>query len=584
VIGNSRATGKALFRAAGPRSRIVFLCVALLSVLLISRSLYVIYTNYFIPLYLDEWEFVIWNFKDHSFIEKIKFIFYHHCEHLIATTNIVFFLDYYLFQLAKWQIVLLTCVVNIILYFILTKLLFGSHKALFAFVVTGLVFSVAALSLAQWETFLWAFEIQLSLSLLGAVVSILITLKAAKDDFRGVFWATALFLAIGFSVFSMADGLFAALAVVALLLILRAPLRAYISPFIAEIIYGWLYVALPLRTPQIGDLALRTPLNITKFFFTTLGAPFTKSVDVACAIGALFFFAQSYAFVFLIIRPWVKRQAIDENIAALFSLSGFLLVSMAAASFNRCTFGADAAMAPRYQTVTLYLWMTFFAIMARRELNSSNIRGLQTCLLGAFAFGAWSTLRPSALADVYIMHQRITESAYFVASDALATEKLRALFPKTGEIIAPLQFMRDRHLNIFAISGGLPMPSDEEIANVVKAKALPFCSTGTVDVLTKLDHESWLASGWASDSQRRSPKWIFAMAQNKTLLGFTTPMVMRPDVEAFLKAPVRGFNLPIHSKEINRSDVPIIVVVPRDHGSPCRVNFPDKLYGASASR
>jgi len=543
-----------------------------------ARSINIIYNNYFIPLFWDEWGFIIWNFNDHSSVGKFKFIFEHHGEHLIATTNILFFIDYYLFHLVKWPIIALICVVNIILYFILTKLIFAERKAPFAFAATWLVFSVAALSLAQWETLLWAFIISSPLALLGAVASILITLKAARDDFRGVLWPTALFLAIGFSVFSMGDGLFAALAVVALLLILRAPLRAYISPLSAEIFYGWLYFALPLRTPQIGDLALRTPQNIVKFFFTTLGAPFTKSLDVACAIGALFFAAQSYAFVVLVLRPWVKRQAIDANIAALCSLSGFLLVSMAAAAFNRCTFGAEAAMAPRYQTVILYLWMTFFAIIARRALTSSNIRGLQICLLGAFALSAWSTLRPSILSDIYIMHQRITESAYFVASNALATEELHALVPKTGEIIAPIKFMRERHLNIFAISGGLPMPSDQEIASVLQAKSLPFCPAGVVDVLTKFDNDSWRASGWASDSQRRSPKWIFAIAQNKTLLGFTMPLVTRPDVEAYLKAPIRGFNLPIHSKEINRSEVPIIVAVPRTTASPCRVSFPSRLY------
>jgi hypothetical protein len=552
------------------------------SIFLIGRSLLVIYKNYFIPIYWDEWEIVRQLVSKSDTASNLFGLLIRQNEHIIATTRILFWADYAFFKLTNGPMVASIAILNSLDAWLLSSLLFWGERRSKLFWTVWLVFTASGLSLAQWENLLWGFQPQFSLVLLGALAAILIAIKMpAADDLKGFGWLAALVLAIGFCVFSMGNGIAIPISVLFLLILLRASLLKCLVTAVFSIAFVAAFFALTKGATPIGDQSLNTPYNMVRFFFVMIGSPLDGDVSSAAILGLILFITVCSLFILNVMVPSIKSRKVDRSLAGLFALAGFLFASAAAAAWGRTSLGVGAATALRYATPMLLLWMTNFSIVLRILWLSKaqpwvSRSAVSMCVItAAFATAAWSTFRPETNALMSFSMSK-TQAAYFIASGALAPAELRELYPNPSLIMESISFLREHGLNIFAERGGVQKPSADEIRSLKFAKSMHACR-GYVDETIRLDSDVWGANGWATDAGGRTPRFILATDQTGQLLGFTAPLIARPDVEQAIGARhFRGFKLPLRTVESSQGPY-LVVAIANSGEAPCRLALPDPL-------
>jgi hypothetical protein len=552
------------------------------SIALIVRSIVFTYKYHFSVLFGDQWELVKALVHDEAATKSWRYLFEAHNEHVIASSKALFFLDLALFHLTNWPLVLSTILLAVLIAWLLAVLLFWGERHSKLFWMTWLIFAASGLSLAQWENLQWGFQPQFNLVLFGALVSILIALKVpAAEGPKGLAWLAALVLAMGFCVFSMGSGVAIPVSVIFLLILFRASLFKCLFAAACGAFYIATFFWLTRGGVSPGDAALKMPYNMVVFFFEMIGCPFTTDPHLAAITGAILFVTLSGLFTYALLIPWFRRRKSDPGLAGLFAMAGFLFASAAAAAWARTALGAGAAMSSRYATPMLVLWMSLFAVLIRLFLTSrifpSNERlrqvGLWLTVIVAFAAVSWSTFR-SVNVDLAVGRvEAIHRAGYFIASGVLTPSELTELYPVPDAIMAPIAFLREHRLNMFAASMGLPLPPAHVVQVLASAKSIPSCILGSIDKTIRLDSESWELIGWISDQMRRRPQWILAADNAGRLLGFTAPLIPRRDIEAAIGAHrFRGFALPLRT--LASSQRPYSIVAITDEGeAACQLSL-----------
>jgi hypothetical protein len=562
------------------------LCFSLSAVAaaLILRSLIEIHANYFIPIYWDEWEFARELASPQNYAPSVLGLFAKHNEHIIATTKLLFWADYAFFRLTNGPLVLTIVIVDGINAWLLTTLLFMGRRRDRLFWTVLLIFLAASLSLVTWENLFWAFQPQVSLVLLFAIAAFRIAIAMLQDMSQDMFkdagvasfgWLAALAMTMGLGVFSMGNGVAIPVAVILLLLLLRASWFQIGVTLCVGAVLIVVFIILTRNSPPIGDPSLKTPVNMAWFFLVMIGGPLSSNAAPAAILGlglvaSLGALAAVYA---LVVRQ--REAPIDPVFAGLYAFAAFLCASAAGAAWARTELGIASALSSRYMTPMLFLWMTSFAILIRlcwlcpgtwRYANAVVWLGI----IAAFGAMSWSDLRPGGLDAGRSMSTRINQAAYFVASGANAPTELRQLYPDPKKIIQAIAFLRDHRLNLFSPYGGLSMPLADEIQEIERSAPAATCSLAALDQIVRFDAETWKVVGWASDDRRQTPRWILAVDAANNLLGFTAPMVPRPDVTRAIGARghFRGFEVPLRLGPVSPGPFALIAITAE---GPCRI-------------
>ena len=522
------------------------------SAAMIVRSIIVIYQNYFIVLFWDQWDLIPNLIRNAATTKSWSYLFKAHNEHVIATSKLLFLLDLALFHLTNWPLVLSTILLAFPIAWLLAVLLFWDRPRSKLFWAVWLSFAASGLSLVQWENLLWGFQPQFYLVLLGALASIIIALKVpSAQGSKSLGWLAALAFAMGFCIFSMGNGIAIPVSVLFLLILFRASWLKCLAAVSFSAIYIGTFFMLTHGSAAVGDPSLKTPYNMGMFFFTMIGSPLNGDMHLAAIAGLSLFFALSALFASYLVVPWIWRRPIDPGLAGLFALVGFLLATAAAAAWARTSLGVGAAMASRYATPMLLLWMSVCAVLMRISFVTKTqtliTQGLLWLSLAAtFWTAAGSSLRPDVVYTIGERARAINQAAYFVASGVLSPPELALLYPDSHLLRTAISFLRVHRLNIFADRMGPLGLRRNKSLNVLIAKLLPVCALGFVAQAIRLGSNSWEVKGWASDARQRTPRWILATDRAGRLLGYTAPVVPRPDVERAIGAHhFRGFVLPL---------------------------------------
>lgn len=564
------------------RNAMFLALVCLISLVLIVYSILFVRANYMVPLYWDQWEFAAALARSKQDTLSLQYLFAAHNEHVIATTKLIFFLDYYFFSLTNGPLIVSIGVATFCIAWLLAKLLFVNDRENKYFYIFFLLFSASGFSLAQWENLLWGFQPQFYLVIIFALASCLLGLKISdREHPSSRWWFAGLLVTTGLGVFSMGNGVALPISILILLVLRRyRPIKTVLYGAVGALLIG-IFIVLTRGAPAIGEPALKTVGNFTSFFFGMLGSPITSKGVIAAIFGLLLFGAYGILFLHHVLMPFLRRRPLDDALVGLFALASFLFATAVGAAWGRFSLGPGAALASRYSTPMLVLWMTLFAILFRVAMISDYRPFLRQARSGlwillALSVAAWTSLRPGNIAGASHANE-VNQAGYFLSSGLMLDEQLLKLYPVPDHINQAIDFLRDAKLNLFADNPGLSGSSWKQWTD----KPAQACELGSVEKVQRLSASAWQATGWVTNAKRQTPWWIVAVDASQNVLGYTAPLQRRSDIAKTVGANrnYRGFVVPINGTAGNTSHPIALVAIFGENEKPCRVDLPLLPYG-----
>jgi len=551
--------------------------VCLISLVLIVYSILFVRANYMVPLYWDQWEFATELARSKQDTLSLQYLFAAHNEHVIATTKLIFFLDYYFFSLTNGPLIVSIGIATFCIAWLLAKLLFINDRESKYFYPFFLLFSASGFSLAQWENLLWGFQPQFYLVLIFTLISCLIGLKISdREQVTSPWWFAGLIITTGLGVFSMGNGIALPVSILILLVLRRyRPIKTMLYAFVAALFIG-AFIVLTKGATAVGDPALKTFGNFISFFFGMLGSPITSKGVIAAIFGLLLFGAYCILFLSYVLIPFLRGRRLDDALAGLFALASFLFATAVGAAWGRFSLGPGAALASRYSTPMLVLWMTLFAILFRVTVIADYRPSLRQARSGswillALSVAAWTSLRPGNVAGASHTNE-VNQAGYFLSSGLFPDEQLLKLYPLPDRIRPTIDFLRDAKLNLFADNPGLSGSSWKQWTD----KPAQACELGSVEKVQRLSASAWQAVGWVTNAARQTPSWIVAIDSSQNVLGYTVPLQPYSDIAKAvgLSGSYRGFAVPINMASADAAFPISLLAIFGEDESPCRLNLP----------
>lgn len=565
------------------RNAIFLALVCLLSLVLIVYSILFVRENYMIPLYWDQWEFATELARSKQNTLSLQYLFAAHNEHIIATTKPLFFLDYYFFNLTNGPLIVFICIATLCIAWLLARLLFVNDQENKHFYIFFLLFSASGFSLAQWENLLWGFQPQFYLVLIFALASCLLGLKISdREHPSSRWWFAGLLVTTGLGVFSMGNGVALPISILILLVLRRYRLIKTILYGAAGALLIGIFIVLTRGVPAVGEPALKTFGNFISFFFGMLGSPITSKGVIAAIFGLFMLGVYGILFLYYVLIPFLRRRPLDDALVGLFALASFLFATAVGAAWGRFSLGPGAALASRYSTPMLVLWMTLFAVLFRVTMITDCRPSLRQARSGlwillALSVAAWTSLRPGNIVSAGHTNE-VNQAGYFLSSGLMVDEQLLKLYPVPDHIRPAIDFLRDAKLNLFADNPDLSASNWKQLTG----DTAQTCELGNVDKVQRLSASAWQAVGWVTNAAKQTPKWIIAIDASRNVLGYTAPLQYRADVvkAVGLSKSYRGFQVPINMASTHVSLPISLLVVFGENEKPCHMDMPSLPTGS----
>jgi len=516
--------------------RVLIGAISVLAAAMVAWSLIVI-CRLFTPIpYWDQWEMAKYLAAKGPF--SLSYLLEPHAEHIIATSKLLFFIDYWYFGYANRFLVGTIVVVHLLIAYTLASILVGFRWSSSKFLWVC-VFSALMLSLAQWENLTIGFQTQFGLTSLFAIHSTIFAARLASET-RTDWWAlVGLVVCTPLTVFSMGNGIAVVCCFALIAILMRARLsRAVIMLAIYALCLG---IFISQRNADsavhIGGNSL---FEMLQFFMAVLGSTFTRNFSVATAVGAVVCLLYLIEFIYTGVLPWVRRQAVDRATVVFLSIGVFALASAAAVTIGRISLGPVAALTSRYATPNILLYSSLLGVGYRNyilNVQSERFAMRLLCIFGAvgLVIACVLTSRPSNLNNLTARSDALTTAGYFLLSGVRSDEIVADLYPRPPEVSLPIQFIEQNKLNIFSPDFGLRTLGRTEIADV---KDLPVCSTMELQPIFRMDAASWKVSGRIKEVGGEKPDWIIATTLEGRVLGYAPPKKRQERGAAVFDAPV----------------------------------------------
>jgi hypothetical protein len=542
--------------------------VAVIAAILMTYSVRIVATSYIQTVFYDEWKFIRDLAETDGSFPPFKYLFAAHNEHVIATYRILQWIDFKLFDLTHGLIIVITLATQILNGYLFARIVCVGLCSPSILKVLTLAAAGLALSLAQWENLLAAFQVAFPIELMGALAtSFLVATPIPTGAGGGACWWIGLTAAFAIAVCSLGSGIAVPVTGVLTLAVLRRRVGVVSAAAAIGITMIGLFLA-ETWTPRLADIAaLQAPADLIRFAVCLLGSPFSPDPGVAAPIGVAFLAAWAITVGAIWRSRRAQRLPLDAGFAAITCLSLILLAALAAVTWRRATLGLPSAFSTRYATLTLFLWLCLPGFWLRGLLLSSLPQLLQrklaliplSCIVAA---AAWSGLRPDHLANIELFRSKVETGGYFMASGAMADAEASIIAPWRPMLEPALTFLRDRRLNVFSSRWAAQSPTAEQVGRLGVRGALPTCPEGSIDRSDRLERDVWAVTGWITDRNRREVQIVFASDGAGRLLGLTRPLEPRQDINRTLglTAGIHGFKLPIVRTAERDADVMIVAL------------------------
>ncbi|AVO45519.1 hypothetical protein C6569_10835 [Phreatobacter cathodiphilus] len=514
-------------------------------------------------LYWDQWEMAKRAATDPGSLLSLRYLLEHHNEHVIATSKLLFLIDYYVFEYTGYVLVAGVLALNVLLATLMARLTFPEPRRRRERLAAACVYGAVMLSLAQWENLTIGFQTQFPLVILFAILAIFAATGTSR--FGGTVgdvarWAVSAILAIG-AIVSMGNGI-ALVFSFALLAVLLGRRRRWLGFALLGLLIVAFVPFVVRGGPPLGDAALRTPVNLVLFAVAMIGGPFTPSFPLALVLGTLAL-AGFCGLAWSLARPWWRGEEVDVAQARLAAIGVFLLGTAAAAAWGRVTLGLEAALSSRYATPMLMLWLVVVAGLARSACRTLGDRSLAmpvvATLLVALVIAATTSLRPENFGKIRAQNERLTRAATFLLWNVPSEGEMVSLYPHPAMITAAVDHLRQARLNLFSPRWGVAAKPDQ-MPDDLRPGSLAACPSGAVESAARVSADGWSVTGWITDrGLQRLPEWVVATDSSARIIGATRPLLLRPDARAHRPARMRGFHLPLRA-EADRPSGPITLV------------------------
>lgn len=300
----------------------------------------------------DQWELVTIFEKWHAGTLGFADFFAQHNEHRVLFPRLIMFA---LAVATGWN-TLYEVAVNVVLAAATFWFLWQVIKATFdsariRFVAAASV-SLVIFSPLQFENWMWGWQIQWFLNVLGLVVAVW-ALSAWQTKNKWAAFIVAV-IAAGVATYSLASGFFVWLVCVPLLWFrkdLRPLLWAWVTA--AAVVVGSHYIGYvdPAYHPS-KLIFLKEPLNFIMYFLVYAGRPlivdFLLSVPIFIAYGVVYASALAYLF-----KKHIRQ--VTTTLLPWLSIGLYGLLAAGSTSISRLGFGVEQAYSSRYSTLSSLL-------------------------------------------------------------------------------------------------------------------------------------------------------------------------------------------------------------------------------------
>lgn len=382
--------------------------------------------------YWDQWEFVPTLEKMHAHQLTLADIWQQHNEHRIFFPRLVMVS---LAAATGWNIWYelaanyVTACLTFILLFMMLRKTFAEGVPPWLL----LAFSVIVFSPMQSENWLWGWQIQIFMTVLGTVLSIW-GIQRWPGAWKGL--ATGIAGAVLAS-YSFSNGLFTWVVVIPILALGRTwerkHLVAWLCAFAAAAGLHFATYSLPVNHQPLGKF-MEQPVEFAKYVLMYTGSPLGAGIGRQAAV------CSAVTIIMCIVLPFMlrkDRKRLDELLPWL-ALAAYVIIGASVTAIGRLGIGAGQAMSPRYITLASPLLLAAMVclavwVQARRTKNQQihpNRLIVLLVLMAAFIAGCVCNFA-TGTSDMrergkYMASLQSLLNVYSIAPD----EALAHLYPK----------------------------------------------------------------------------------------------------------------------------------------------------------
>jgi hypothetical protein len=555
---------------------IFFTCASLMVV----RSILLIREHTFVLPHWDQWEYFVHRATPQT-ASFFSYLFEPHGPHIIYASKIISILDEYFFDSTNWMATTANALIVVLLAALLASNTFSGRSDLRSRMMFG-AFAVSALSLAQWENLLWAYQFSTVLVFLTCFLDIMClsslfqrlghgaTLRAPKS----VVFLCIHCLLVASSILSIGYGLAIIVPIIVLLIAYRQRPLTWIVALLPYAVGLALFVWLTGNASDVTDASPRSVLKMAIFYLTTAGAPAAWGAPHAFILGVLFMGALG-VFVRGALRHGYPR---DVGFVRLIAFSSFLLCVLAIIAWGRSPLGFGFARSSRYCTPTLLLWMCMLALAGAwaSRFSTTRVRWDFAAIVAALAIAVISNFTPNAWRGIETANN-IRQTAFFVAAGVWSDDQLGTIYPRPSHIRSALERVKTRGLSIFSPFSEFD-PSSPLAVSGDAGNQFPDCQLGSADRVHKYVEYGWAIEGWIAESTSKStPDLVLAFDGHNRLRGLSAPLAKRPDVVAAkgTSSSFRGFLVPVSrlpdDQRTDEKDNSVWLLATFRHGERCRL-------------
>jgi hypothetical protein len=369
-----------------------------------------------------------------------------HNEHRILLPRLVFLADFAWFRgtnVLNMAVIALTQALGALL-FLRAGLRRGGALAI---VGTALALGLIV-SLVQWENLFWGFQVQMTGVAATAAWAIWHFSHADADGANraGRLGAAVLLLAV--ATFTMANGLFAGIAMVLAGLAARRNWRslALVGALTAGLMGLYLWGYHPVASHSPASAALQDPAGFVTYALNYLGNPCALGDRPRAAAFGAIGTALTAAMTVLVFRD----RGRDPAQLAMFGIVLFAGMSAAATALGRLSLGLEYSLSSRYATGACYFWAAQALFWAFRVQGWSRV--FQWALGAAFVtallvlFKVQDTHRPG-LEDA---DRRIERAVAAMVSGRADDEAFKSLYPDPDKVRYLGDFLCEQRMSVFA--------------------------------------------------------------------------------------------------------------------------------------
>jgi len=493
--------------------------------------------NYSGVPFWDEWngriKFVL-DFNQSTFGS----IFSLHNEHRIVLYRIISLMVFYLGSDQIWificiNLLILSLVVQILVKFISLAVTLKGNFDKYTLITVVSTLTIVEFSWMQEQNITWAFQSQFLLGIYLPLLSFYFIVKHWLTN-RNIWFYLALALGI-FSAAAFASGVLALPIIAVFSIFLRRNIREIITLTVTSLIILFLYFnnfSTPGQHVNPIETFFKNPLSFIKYLGVYLLAPTIKilgeSNPFLISIIGVLIVALIFGMYYQMFHE--KKQLTGLNI---FLLPVTYLLGMAVlTSLGRANFGAREALASRYTSVTLVLYV-FIIIFALSKLSLRIVFAPKYQLLFFVIF--ISLLLPTQIQSIkqndQVFEHRL--SALSLNLGLQDDDQVRKIFSSPDFLygIAPRYIVTNS--GIFGTKFFLESRTGGKIQP--EAFSLLKCEVRVDKIYPQSGDGSLKVFGWAYVSKMKQGLGDFLVIDaDRTIVGAGLSGVSRPDVDSYL--------------------------------------------------